>query len=136
MIARLDVQLLRTRGASLQAMTQKFADIDAYVGSLAPEPAAAVRLVRALVHEEIPGLDETIAYNMPTFQRGGRPLLHLAGWKQHVSIYPEPPAPPDDPGLVLDLAPYASGRGTVRLPLAALDEDLVRRVLRALRDAP
>ncbi|MDO9495052.1 MAG: DUF1801 domain-containing protein [Nocardioides sp.] len=114
-------------------MAQKYSDIDEYVASLAPDCAQAVQRVRELAHEELPGLSETIAYNMPTFQRAGRSVLHVAGWKTHVAIYPEPPAPADDAGLVLDLAPYASGKGTLRFALAEpLDEQLVRRTLRAL----
>lgn len=114
-------------------MAQKFSTIDEYVGSLAPEPGAAVQRVRELAHEELPGLGETIAYNMPTFERDGRSLLHVGGWKTHLAIYPEPTAPADDAGLVLDLAPYASGKGTLRFPLSTpLDEQLLRRTLRAL----
>lgn len=113
-------------------MTQKFADVEEYVASLTPEAAAAVQRVRGWVHEEIPGLTEVIRYNMPTFQRDGHSLLHLAGWTEHLSVYPEPPAPAGDAGLVLDLAPHASGRGTLRFDLERpLPEDLVRRVLRA-----
>ncbi|MCD4523796.1 iron chaperone [Nocardioides sp. cx-173] len=113
-------------------MVQKYADVDAYLADLEPGPAAAVRAVRGWVHEEIAGVEETIAYNMATFTREGRSLLHLAGWRTHLAIYPEPEAPADDPGLVLDLAPYASGKGTLRFGLRALDEPLVRRTLRAL----
>ena len=123
-------------------MTQKFSDIDEYVASLAREPAAAVQRVRELAHEELPGLSETIAYNMATFELAGHAVLHLAGWKTHLAIYPEPAAPADDAALVLDLAPHASGKGTLRFALAEpLDEQLVRRTLRALgaqatRDGP
>ena len=114
-------------------MGQKYSDIDEYVASLARESAVAVQRVRELAHEELPGLSETIAYNMATFERGGRSVLHLAGWKTHVAIYPEPTAPADDAGLVLDLAPHASGKGTLRFSLSEqLDEQLVRRTLRAL----
>ena len=113
-------------------MAQKYADVDAYLADLDAAPAAAVRRVRGWVHEEVPGAAETISYNMPTFVRDGRAVLHLAGWRTHLAIYPEPPAPADDAGLVLDLAPYASGKGTLRFPLEDLDEPLVRRTLRAL----
>jgi uncharacterized protein YdhG (YjbR/CyaY superfamily) len=113
-------------------MAQKYADVDAYLADLEERPAAVVQLVRRWAHEEIPGLRETVAYNMPTFERDGTAVLHLAGWKRFVSVYPEPPAPADDAGLVLDLAPYSSGKGTLRFPLAGLDEPLVRRTLRAL----
>ena len=113
-------------------MAQKFVDIDAYVASLDADAAAYVSRVRAMVHEEIPGLTEAIAYNMPTFKSGTQSVLHLAGWTEHVSIYPEPDPIPSDAGLVLDLAAYSSGRGTLKFDLdTPLPEDLVRRLLRA-----
>jgi len=115
-------------------MPQKYADIEEYVATLLPEAGAAVQRVRGWVHEEIPGLTEVIRYNIPTFQRDGHTLLHVAGWTEHLSVYPEPPAPADDAGLVLDLAGHASGRGTLRFDLdQPLPEDLVRRLLRAYR---
>lgn len=113
-------------------MAQKFADIEAYVASLTLESGAAVQRLRGWIHEELPGLTETIRYNMPTFQRDGHSVLHVAGWTEHLSLYPEPSAPADDAGLVLDLAPHASGRGTLRFDLdRPLPEALLRRVLRA-----
>lgn len=119
---------------SVPAMAQKFADIEDYVASLTPESAAAVQQVRGWAHEEIAGLTETIRYNLPTFQRDGRSVLHVAGWTEHLSLYPEPPAPPDDAGLVLDLSPHASGRSTLRFDLdRPLPEGLLRRLLRAYR---
>ena len=115
-------------------MAQKFADIEDYVASLTPESGAAVQQVRRWVHEEVPGLTETIRYNMPTFQRDGHSVLHVAGWTEHLSIYPEPAAPAADAGLVLDLSPHASGRSTLRFDLdRPLPEELMRRVLRAYR---
>ncbi len=35
-------------------------------------------------------MTETISYRMPTFLLDGRPLVHLAGWKKHVALYPLP----------------------------------------------
>lgn len=116
----------------MPAMAQKYADIEEYVASLTPEAGEAVQQVRRWVHEEIGDLSETIRYNLPTFQRDGHSVLHVAGWTEHLSLYPEPTAPADDAGLVLDLSPHASGRGTLRFELdRPLPEALIRRVLRA-----
>ncbi len=96
-----------------------------------PEPVRGrLEQIRALVHEELPDVEERIAYGMPTFARHGRAVVHVAGWARHVSLYPMPAG---DPELERDASPYLSGKGTVRLPLSEdLPVDLVRRLLRAL----
>jgi uncharacterized protein YdhG (YjbR/CyaY superfamily) len=104
--------------------------VDDYLAAQPDAARAVLARLRAIVHEEAPGVEETISYRMPTFVLSGRPLVHLAGWKDHVSLYPMPDG---DPDLDRDAAPYVAGRGTVRFPLREpLPEDLVRRMVRAL----
>ena len=103
-----------------------YADVDAYVAALKPAPAAVVTEVRRRVHEAVPGAGETISYDMPTFTLDGRPFLHLAGWAKHVSVYPVPEL---DEALGAEVAPYRSGRSTLKLPLAQdVPYDLVARL--------
>ena len=51
-------------------------------------------------------------------------------WKQHVSLYPVPPA--GDSDLDADLAPYAGAKGTLKLPYPHVDYALIERVVRRL----
>ena len=104
-------------------------DVDAYLADLGDEAREVVVRIRAVVHEQVPGLTETIRYDMPTFQLDGQSLVHVAGWTKHVSIYPEPRA---DAALADALAPYSSGRGTLKFPLDDVRYDLVARVVTAL----
>lgn len=105
-------------------------DVDAYLAGIAEPARSAVARIRALVHEAVPGLEEDIRYAMPTFTRDGRSVMHVAGWKNHVSIYPEPSG---DAALTADLAPYAAGRGTLKFPLdREIPDDLVARIARSL----
>ncbi len=88
--------------------------------------------VRAVIHAEVAGAEETIGYQIPTFTLGGRSFVHVAGWKNHVSLYP---MPDEDPALMREAAPYLSGKGTVKLPLdRPLPLDLVARLVQALAD--
>jgi len=65
---------------------------------------------------------------MPTITLGGRPLLHFAGWKHHISLYP---APAGDDALERRLAPYRSARSTLRFPLSQpVPYDLIAQVAR------
>ncbi len=104
-------------------------DVDAYLADLGDEAREVVTRIRAVVHEQVPGLTETIRYDMPTFQLDGRSLVHVAGWAKHVSIYPQPHG---DAALADALAPYSSGRGTLKFPLDDLPYDLVARAVAAL----
>ena len=71
---------------------------------------------------------------MPKFASvEGVSLVHVAAWKQHVSVYPVPPA--GDPVLDADLAPYAGAKGTLKLPYPQVDYVLIERVVRRLLDA-
>ena len=111
-------------------VAEKFATVEDYLQSLAPEVRSAVEDVRAAIHQAAPGADEVISYNIPTLRRDGRSVVHFAGWKGHVSLYPMPDG---DADLERDLAPYSSGKGTLKFPLAeTIPLELVRRAVTQL----
>jgi uncharacterized protein YdhG (YjbR/CyaY superfamily) len=110
-------------------MPEQFATVEDYLASLAPEVRTRLEEVRAILHENLPGAEDTISYNMPTLVLDGRRVVHYAGWKKHVSLYPLPA----DEDLADELAPYTSGKGTGKFPLdRPLPRDLVARVVRRL----
>ena len=114
-------------------MSEKFVSIEDYLDSLSPDVRAAVEEVRAIVREAVPDGEESISYNIPTVRRDGHAVVHYAGWKKHVSIYPTPEA---DEDLERELAPYAAGKGTLKFPLdQPLPRELVAQVARLLSDA-
>jgi uncharacterized protein YdhG (YjbR/CyaY superfamily) len=91
--------------------------VDEYIAAF-PRPVQAVlERVRATIRKAVPGAEEAISYQMPTFTLNGRYILYFAGWKQHYSLYPS-----TDPLVVAfkdELAPYeVSGKGTMRFPLS------------------
>lgn len=108
----------------------KFASVDDYLASLPAEQREVVEEIERRVLSVAPGAEPTIRYVMPTWQVDGVSLVHVAAWKQHVSLYPVPPA--GDAELDADLAPYAGAKGTLKLPYAEVDHDLVERVVRRL----
>jgi uncharacterized protein YdhG (YjbR/CyaY superfamily) len=83
-----------------------------------PRPVQGVlKRVRSTIRKALPGAEEAISYQIPTFKMHGRYVLYFAGWKQHYSLYPA------NDRLVSafkeDLAPYeVSGKGTIRFPLS------------------
>jgi uncharacterized protein YdhG (YjbR/CyaY superfamily) len=71
--------------------------------------------VRRIIRKAVPGAEETISYNIPTYKLHGRPVLYFGGWKQHYSLYPST----DRLAAAFrdELARYEAGKGTIRFPL-------------------
>jgi uncharacterized protein YdhG (YjbR/CyaY superfamily) len=102
----------------------------AYLAGVPTQARSALDAVRAIIREVAPAAQEAIAYGIPTFALGGRSVVHVAAWKRHLSLYP---VPAGDAELDRQMAPYRSGRGTLRFSLdEPLPLDLVRRVVERL----
>lgn len=101
--------------------------IDEYIAEFPPETQAVLQEVRALIRSVAPEATETISYAIPTFDLGGKHLVHFAGYARHVGLYPTPS------GMVEfadELAPYKSGKGSAQFPLGTpLPTDLIRRIV-------
>ena len=103
--------------------------IDAYLSALEPHAAHMLERVRDAVHRVAPDLVERIAYQMPRFDYAGT-YLYAGAWKAHLGLYPIFPSA--DPDLEARLAPYRSGKDTVRFKYTQpLPVDLVEAIARA-----
>ena len=95
-------------------MVQNFASVDDYIATFPPDVQTVLQEVRDTIHAAAPGAGESISYQIPTFSIGGRPVVYLAGWKKHISLYPLPHL---DKALEAQVAPYVSGQGTAKFLL-------------------
>lgn len=95
-------------------MAQQFASIDDYIRTFPGDVQLVLEELRRAILRAAPTAGETISYQIPTMTLDGKRLVHFAGWKQHVSVYP---APAGDDAFEREIAPYRSGRGTVKFPL-------------------
>ena len=103
-----------------------------YLATLSEEQRATVEQLRATVRAAAPGAQEVFSYRMPGFTLGGRPLVWIAAWKRHYSLYPVSAAQvaAAAPGEVYDVE-----KGTVRFPSGApLSHEFVTRLVRARAD--
>ena len=91
-----------------------FASIDEYLDSQPQPVRELLDAVRTAIREALPSAEEAIAYNMPTFKREGRAVLHFAGWKEHYSLYPATTRVVA--ALRTELARYEIDNGTIRFP--------------------
>ena len=105
---------------------QKFGSVGEYIGSFPADVQAILEQVRRAILDAVPGAGETISYHMPTITLGGRPLLHFAGWKHHISLYP---APVGDEAIERRLGPYRAAKSTLKFPLSQpVPYDLIAQV--------
>jgi uncharacterized protein YdhG (YjbR/CyaY superfamily) len=82
-----------------------------------PRPVQAVlKRVRGIIRKAVPGAEETISYQIPTYKLHGKPVIYFAAFKEHYSIYPS------NARLVKafkdELEGYEMSKGTIRFPLS------------------
>jgi uncharacterized protein YdhG (YjbR/CyaY superfamily) len=94
------------RRSRLSAVATTFQTVDDYIATFPPGVQTALGEIRRTMHAAVTGAGETISYNIPTLTLNGRPLVHFAGWKRHVSVYP---IPDGDDAYEAQLVPYRSG---------------------------
>ena len=107
-----------------------------YLATLGDEQRTIIERMRATVRDAVPGAEETFSYGMPGFTLGGQPLVWVAAWKRHYSVYPvsaDQVAKVASPG-----EEYEVGKGTLRFDAGApppyeLLARLAHRRLRARR---
>ncbi|MBL1073756.1 DUF1801 domain-containing protein [Nocardia sp. 2] len=88
--------------------------VDDYLAGFPDDVRAVLERIRATLHAAVPDGTEDISYQIPTIRVDGRAVVYLAGWKQHVSVYP---VPAGDAAFEEAIAPYRAGRGTLKFPL-------------------
>lgn len=94
--------------------TTKPNNIDEYIASFPQETQKILKQVRATIKKAVPGAEETISYAIPTFKLKGSYVIYLAGFKNHISIYP---APRGKEEFKKELSAYKGGKGTVQFPV-------------------
>ena len=105
-----------------------FQSIDEYIAACPPDSQAYLQQIRKLIHFLVPDAKERISYQMAAFERNGRNLIHFAGWKKHVSLYP---VPAGSEAFERQIAKYVDGKGTLKFPLdEPLPIKLIERVVK------
>jgi uncharacterized protein YdhG (YjbR/CyaY superfamily) len=105
--------------------------VDEYIAAAPERVRAALVEIRQRVQKAVSEAGEKISYRIPTFTLGGRYFAYMAGFDNHVSIYPVTTLP----GLDEEIAPYRSGKGTLKFPLdQPVPYDLIERVVTALSE--
>jgi uncharacterized protein YdhG (YjbR/CyaY superfamily) len=100
--------------------------MDAYIHKFPLETQKKLSQIRAIIKAASPQAEETINYQMPTFQLHGN-LVHFAGYKNHIGFYPAPSAIIK---FEKELSSYKNSKGAVQFPLSdPLPEKLIRKMV-------
>lgn len=101
--------------------------IDEYIAAFPTETRQVLQEVRTVIRASAPGATETMSYAIPTFDLNGRHLVHFAGYKNHVGLYP---GPSGIEAFKEELSLYKSAKGSVQFPLdQPMPTDLIRRIV-------
>ena len=105
-----------------------FQSIDEYIAACPPESQKYLREIRKLIRVLVPDAKERISYQIAAFERNGRNIIHFAGWKKHVSLYP---VPAGSEAFERQIEKYVDGKGTLKFPLdEPLPIKLIERVVK------
>lgn len=104
--------------------------IDAYIQDFSPDTQDRLNALRKVIREAFPASIEDISYKMPAWRLkpGKRPVVFFSAYEKHIGLYAV--LAPDDSKLYAQIAPYNTGKGTLRfdndkpLPL-----ELIKKVL-------
>jgi uncharacterized protein YdhG (YjbR/CyaY superfamily) len=103
-----------------------FKSVDQYIATHPKDVRVILQRVRRAIRKAVPGAEETISYQIPTYKLHGAYVVYFA-----YSLYPVTDY------LVAamkgDLAPYKISKGTVRFPLSApVPVKLIERIAKLL----
>jgi uncharacterized protein YdhG (YjbR/CyaY superfamily) len=108
-----------------------FKSIDEYIATQPKEVQAILQRVRNAIRKALPGTEEVISYQIPTYKLHGAYVVYFAGWKHHYSVYPATDALVE--AFKVDLAPYKVNKGTIRFPLSQpVPVKLIERIAKFL----
>lgn len=92
------------------------------------DQAKVLSELRALIKKLVPGAQEKIFYQMPSFELSGVILLSYEGFKEHSSIFPGPEA---IKLLAKDLAKYKTSKGAIQFDKDKLPpESLIKKIIK------
>ena len=91
-----------------------FQSIDEYIAACPEQARERMEQIRATVKKLAPKAKERISYQIAAFELNGKNIIHFAGWKKHVSLYP---VPAGSEAFNKEIAKYVDGKGTVKFPL-------------------
>lgn len=110
------------------------ASVDDYIANQTPDRRETLTELRRRIQAAVPEAVESIRYGMPAYRFPNGHPMYFAGWKRHVSLHD---IPLFDPELEAEVAPFRSGKDTLKFPATAtVPFDLVSRIIVTIAQRP
>lgn len=107
---------------------KKFESIDEYIGRFPKNIQTQLKQVRETIRKALPGAEEIISYQIPTFKLNGKYIIYFAAWKHHIALYP---IHTGVESLKKALEKYKGSKSSVHFPLdKPLPLTLVRKIVK------
>jgi uncharacterized protein YdhG (YjbR/CyaY superfamily) len=107
---------------------EKLADVDDYISRYPEDTQRILIRIRKIILKEAPTAVESMAYQMPAYKLGGKPLVYFAGFKNHIGLYATPTAHYE---FKDELSGYKQGKGSVQFQLnQPIPFDLIRKMVK------
>jgi uncharacterized protein YdhG (YjbR/CyaY superfamily) len=104
----------------------KFTTIDGYISSFPKEVQVLLEEIRLTIKKAVPGAEEAISYQIPTFKLNRSNLVHFAAWKGHIGFYATPAG---NAAFKKELSKYRMAKGSIQFPLdQPIPYDLVAKI--------
>lgn len=101
--------------------------IDEYIATFPETVQEILKEIRGVIHSEVPDVQESISYQMPTFKLNGKRIIYIAAFKKHIGIFGASgvvEAFPDE------LSAYAGPKGNLQFPInQPIPYDLIRKIV-------
>lgn len=108
-------------------MPEQTPTVEAYIQTFAPEVQTVLEAIRRIIREAAPGAVETIAYGLPAYKLGGKPLVYFGAYPNHIGLYATPTG---HSAFAAELSRYKQGKGSVQFPLSEpMPFDLITRIV-------
>lgn len=102
-------------------------EVDTYLERVTPTQKDSLQHIRELIHKIIPDVEEVIGYGMPTFKYKGKNVIHIAAFKDHMSLFPT--SEPIE-ALKTRLTAYKTSKGTIQFSESnPIPDDLLRELI-------
>lgn len=84
--------------------------IDEYIAAQSEKAQSYLKEIRKAIHAALPEAEEKISWGMPTFWKKHN-IIHFAGFKNHIGLYPGPEAVS---AFSEQLKDYKTSKGTIQ----------------------
>ena len=104
-----------------------------YLAELGPKEKVALQRLRELIYEQVPDVEDSFSYGMPTYKYKGKYMLGFAAYKNFMSIYPGAEV---ISVFTKELQSYKTSKGTISFTGDhPLPDELLRNIIVLSRDA-